>query len=38
MTVANQRIAAHLRTAILRGTIGPGERVRQEDIAQLFAE
>jgi len=34
MTVATQRIAAHLRSAILRGTIGPGERVRQEDIAQ----
>ena len=34
MTVATQRIASHLRTAILRGAIGPGERVRQEDIAQ----
>lgn len=34
MTVVTQRIANHLRTAILRGTIGPGERVRQEDIAQ----
>jgi DNA-binding GntR family transcriptional regulator len=34
MTVATQRIANHLRSAILRGAIGPGERVRQEDIAQ----
>jgi DNA-binding GntR family transcriptional regulator len=34
MTVATQRIASHLRSAILRGVIGPGERVRQEDIAQ----
>jgi DNA-binding GntR family transcriptional regulator len=34
VTVVTQRIANHLRTAILRGTIGPGERVRQEDIAQ----
>jgi DNA-binding GntR family transcriptional regulator len=34
MTVATQRVANHLRSAILRGTIGPGERVRQEDIAQ----
>ena len=34
MTVATQRVAAHLRGAILGGLIGPGERVRQEDIAQ----
>jgi DNA-binding GntR family transcriptional regulator len=34
MTVATQRVADHLRKAILRGTIEPGERVRQEDIAQ----
>jgi DNA-binding GntR family transcriptional regulator len=34
MTVATQRVAAHLRSAILGGLIGPGERVRQEDIAQ----
>jgi DNA-binding GntR family transcriptional regulator len=34
MTVATQRVAAHLRSAILGGHIGPGERVRQEDIAQ----
>ena len=34
MTVATQRVADHLRRAILGGTIAPGERVRQEDIAQ----
>jgi DNA-binding GntR family transcriptional regulator len=34
MTVATQRVADHLRSAILGGTIGPGERVRQEDVAQ----
>jgi DNA-binding GntR family transcriptional regulator len=34
MTAATQRVAAHLRSAILGGHIGPGERVRQEDIAQ----
>lgn len=34
MTVATQRVASHLRSAILRGHIAPGERVRQEDIAQ----
>ena len=34
MTVATQRVANHLRSAILRGVIGPGERVRQEDVAQ----
>jgi len=34
MTVATQRIANHLRTAILGGALGPGDRVRQEDIAQ----
>jgi DNA-binding GntR family transcriptional regulator len=34
MTVATQRVADHLRKAILGGTIGPGERVRQEDVAQ----
>jgi DNA-binding GntR family transcriptional regulator len=34
MTVATQRVADHLRSAILGGTIGPGARVRQEDIAQ----
>jgi len=34
MTVATQRVAEHLRREILGGRIGPGERVRQEDIAQ----
>jgi DNA-binding GntR family transcriptional regulator len=34
MTVATQRVADHLRSAILGGRISPGERVRQEDIAQ----
>jgi len=34
VTVATHRIAHHLRNAILGGEIGPGERVRQEDIAQ----
>ena len=34
MTVATQRVANHLRSAILGGRIGPGDRVRQEDIAQ----
>ena len=34
MTVATQRIATHLRSAILGGALGPGDRVRQEDIAQ----
>lgn len=31
---ASQRVADHLRAAILGGEIGPGERVRQEDVAQ----
>ena len=31
---ASQRIADHLRAAILGGDIEPGERVRQEDVAQ----
>jgi DNA-binding GntR family transcriptional regulator len=31
---ASQRIADHLRAAILGGDIGPGERVRQEEVAQ----
>jgi DNA-binding GntR family transcriptional regulator len=34
MTVATQRIANHLRSAILGGVLGPGDRVRQEDVAQ----
>ena len=32
--VATQRVADHLRSAILGGTIAPGERVRQEAVAQ----
>jgi DNA-binding GntR family transcriptional regulator len=31
---ASRRVADHLRSEILGGAIGPGERVRQEDIAQ----
>jgi DNA-binding GntR family transcriptional regulator len=31
---ASRRVADHLRAAILGGVIGPGERVRQEDVAQ----
>ncbi|MDX6254695.1 MAG: hypothetical protein QOJ11_1029 [Frankiales bacterium] len=31
---ASQRVADHLREAILGGSIGPGERVRQEEVAQ----
>ncbi|GLY99147.1 GntR family transcriptional regulator [Actinoplanes sp. NBRC 103695] len=34
MTVATQRVATHLRDAILGGALGPGDRVRQEDVAQ----
>jgi DNA-binding GntR family transcriptional regulator len=34
MIVATQRIANHLRNAILGGQLGPGDRVRQEDVAQ----
>ena len=34
MTVATQRVANHLRDAILGGALGPGDRVRQEDVAQ----
>ncbi|CAN5371115.1 GntR family transcriptional regulator [soil metagenome] len=33
---AGQRIATHLREAILRGAYAPGERMRQEDIAEEF--
>lgn len=29
----SHRVAAHLRAAILGGTLGPGERIRQEDVA-----
>jgi DNA-binding GntR family transcriptional regulator len=31
---ASERIAAHLRDAILAGEIGPGERIRQEEVAE----
>ncbi len=31
---ASQRVAAYLRRAILAGAIGPGERIRQEDVAE----
>lgn len=33
MPAASQRVADHLRAAILGGQIGPGERVRQEEVA-----
>ncbi len=33
---ASQRVADYLRDAILGGQIGPGERVRQEDVAERF--
>ncbi|MFI6316021.1 GntR family transcriptional regulator [Nonomuraea sp. NPDC050556] len=33
MTVESARIATHLRTAILRGELAPGERIGQEDVA-----
>jgi DNA-binding GntR family transcriptional regulator len=31
---ASERIAAHLREAILAGEIAPGERIRQEEVAE----
>jgi len=31
---ANQRVAAHLRDAILSGAIAPGTRIRQEEVAE----
>jgi DNA-binding GntR family transcriptional regulator len=31
---ASSRIAAHLREAILRGELRPGDRIRQEDVAE----
>lgn len=34
--VASHRIADSLRTAILRGSYPPGERIRQEDVAARF--
>jgi len=33
---ASQRVADYLREAILSGQIAPGERIRQEDIAERF--
>nr|MDT0659452.1 GntR family transcriptional regulator [Micromonospora sp. DSM 115978] len=33
-TAASQRVADHLRAAILGGEIGPGDRIRQEEVAQ----
>jgi DNA-binding GntR family transcriptional regulator len=33
-TAASRRVADYLRAAILGGSIGPGERVRQEEVAQ----
>jgi DNA-binding GntR family transcriptional regulator len=33
---ASERVADFLRQAILSGAIGPGERIRQEDIAERF--
>jgi DNA-binding GntR family transcriptional regulator len=33
---ASQRVADYLRAAILNGEIGPGERIRQEDVAERF--
>jgi DNA-binding GntR family transcriptional regulator len=35
-TATSARVAHHLRTAILAGEIGPGERIRQEDVAARF--
>jgi DNA-binding GntR family transcriptional regulator len=34
VTTTSERIATYLRTEILSGAIGPGERIRQEDIAE----
>jgi DNA-binding GntR family transcriptional regulator len=33
MGAASERIAAHLRAAIIAGEIAPGERIRQEEVA-----
>lgn len=35
-TAASERVADHLRKIILAGEIGPGERIRQEEIADRF--
>jgi len=34
--VASARVADYLRAAILNGEIAPGERIRQEDVAEQF--
>lgn len=34
--VASTRVADYLRTAILNGEISPGERIRQEEVAERF--
>jgi DNA-binding GntR family transcriptional regulator len=34
--VASRRVADYLRRAILSGEIAPGERIRQEDVAERF--
>lgn len=34
--VASARVADYLRDAILNGEIGPGERIRQEEVAERF--
>jgi DNA-binding GntR family transcriptional regulator len=34
--VASARVADYLRTAILNGEIGPGKRIRQEEVAEQF--
>lgn len=34
--VASARVAEYLRTAILNGEIAPGERIRQEEVAEQF--
>ncbi|KXX62419.1 GntR family transcriptional regulator [Rhodococcus sp. LB1] len=36
VSAASERVAEYLRVAILSGAIGPGERIRQEDIAERF--
>ena len=33
---ASARVAAHLRNLILRGELGPGDRIRQEEVAARF--
>lgn len=35
-TAMSEQVAAHLRERILSGVIGPGERIRQEDVAEQF--